>query len=243
MLIRVVALAACLIPGAVHALLRVPRAATRAAPRRSAVRMGLKLHGSQGSRSPLCNWYFEELGISYDMAPPKPSNHPFGQIPFLTDDGVEVFESGAILLYVADKFDPKCTTAEARAKFTKWVVWANSSLDPICFTENERGQVIGTRLDQPGRAVNTLDALVAEDDYIVGGEFSVADVAVASYLNYVPLFFPNVQLGANPNVVRYMQRCAERPAYAKAFGDGHRDAVLAACERAKSGSGKLFGIF
>ena len=43
-------------------------------------------------------------------------------------------------------------TAEARAKFTKWVLWANSSLDPICFVENERGQVMGTSVDQPGRA-------------------------------------------------------------------------------------------
>ena len=178
----------------------------------------LKLPGSQGSRSPLCNWYLEELNVQYEMAPPKPSDHPFGQIPYLTDGSVGVFESGAILLYIADKFDEKCTTAEARAKFTKWVLWANSSLDPICFVENERGQVMGTRLDQPGRAVSVLDQLLSESDYLVDNDFSVADVAVCSYLNYVPLFFPSVRLNS-PNIVSrgYMHARAERPAFAKAL--------------------------
>ena len=211
--------------------------------KRTAPLQALRLHGSQGSRSPLVNWYLEELNVPYDMAPPKPSDHPFGQIPYLTDGPVGVFESGAILLYIADKHDEKCTTAEARAKFTKWVMWANSSLDPICFVENERGQVMGTRLDKPGRAVQVLDALLAESEYLVDNDFSVADVAVASYLNYVPLFFPSVRL-SSPNIVNYMRRCAERPAFAKAFGGGHANAVLAACDNAgQQGGEKLFGLF
>ena len=220
-----------------------PATSTRTSPL-----MAIKLHGSQGSRSPLTNWYLEELGVSYEMAPPKPSDHPFGQIPYLTDDDdVGIFESGAILLYLADKFDEKCSTAADRAKFTKWVVWANSSLDPICFVENERGQVQGTKLDRPGRAVSVLDDILSKTDYLVDSEFSVADVAVASYLNYVPLFFPSVKLGASPSIVAYMRRCAERPAFVKAFGGGHASAVLAACDSAGSGGGgggeKLFGIF
>ena len=69
--------------------------------KRTAPLKALKLHGSQGSRSPLVNWYLEELNVQYEMAPPKPSDHPFGQIPYLTDGDVGVFESGAILLYIA----------------------------------------------------------------------------------------------------------------------------------------------
>ena len=72
----------------------------------------------------------------------------------------------------------------------------------------------------------------------------MSDVAVASYLNYVPLFFPSVNLGNTPNVCRYMKRCAERPAFAAAFGDAHSAAVLKAVDRAaQGGDKKLFGIF
>ena len=101
---------------------------------------------------------------------------------------------------------------------------------------------MGTRLDKPGRAVQVLDQLLAEQEYLVDDAFSVADVAVCSYLNYVPLFFPSVKL-TSPNIVAYMRRCAERPAFAKAFGGGHANAVLAACDNAGSSGEKLFGIF
>ena len=66
---------------------------------------GLTLYGSQQTRSPLVNWYLEEKAIPFTQKAPRPSAHPFGQTPFLTDDGgVEVFESGAILLYIADAY-------------------------------------------------------------------------------------------------------------------------------------------
>lgn len=69
---------------------------------------GLTLYGSQQTRSPLVNWYLEEKSIPFTQKAPRPSGHPFGQTPFLTDDGgVEVFESGAILLYIADAYGGK----------------------------------------------------------------------------------------------------------------------------------------
>ena len=86
---------------------------------------GLCLHGSQQTRSPLVNWYLEEMKIPFTQKPARPSAHPFGQVPFLTDDGgVEVFESGAILLYLADAYGGN-TTPQQRASYTNWVVWAN----------------------------------------------------------------------------------------------------------------------
>ena len=63
------------------------------------------------------------------------------QVPFLSDDdgAVEIFESGAILLYLADRYgQAEASTPQQRAAYTKWVVWANSTLDgplvllPLC---------------------------------------------------------------------------------------------------------------
>ena len=57
--------------------------------------MGVTLYGAQQTRSPLVNWYLIENKIPFIQKPPRPSNHPFGQSPYLTDDdGVEIFESG-----------------------------------------------------------------------------------------------------------------------------------------------------
>jgi glutathione S-transferase len=73
------------------------------------------------------------------------------------------------------------------------VVWANASLDPICFVENDRGQVLDTGLKGAPRALAVLDALLAQSSWLVGNEFSVADVAVGAYILYVLLFFPEVR--------------------------------------------------
>ena len=72
-----------------------------------------------------------------------------------------MFESGAILQYVADKYGG-LDTPEKRAAVGKWIMWANASLDPICFKENERGQVIGTKLTESPRAILILEALLGE---------------------------------------------------------------------------------
>lgn len=197
----------------------------QAPPRHAAPLMAPRLHGTQQSRSPLVNWYAEEIGCELSMQPPRPSKHPFGQVPFLEDDGgVEVFESGAILLYLADAYGaPESTAAEraacarataarspaappptaptlqgrglppiprrpsdrSRRADTKWVVWSNSELDGLCFGAVPGDhRVRGTSMDKPDlKSVATLNAILTENDWLVGGQFSVADAAVASYLN------------------------------------------------------------
>jgi len=174
------------------------------------------------------NWYCEEFDIPLEMRDPRPSPHPFNQVPHLSDDdGVEVFESGAILLYLADKYGG-LATPEQRAKYTKWVMWANSTLEEICFGPGFSGPQLGAPAGSgPGKALAVLERMLGESDYLVDSEFSVADVAIASYLNYIPVFFGQVSLQSKPNIAAYMKRCAARPAFAKAFGAKHAQAVAA----------------
>ena len=81
-------------------------------------------------------------------------------------------------------------------------------------------------MDRPDiRSVGRLEEILGEREWLVDGEFSIADVAVGSYLNYVPIFFGNANLGATPNIVDYMKRCAERPAFGASFGAGHAQLV------------------
>jgi glutathione S-transferase len=67
--------------------------------------MAVTLFGNRGSRSPLVEWYLHEIGTPYTHREDRAGlPNPFGQIPALIDDEVEIFESGAILLYLADKY-------------------------------------------------------------------------------------------------------------------------------------------
>lgn len=212
------------------------------------LRAGPTLYGSQGSRSPLVNWYLHELGQEFtfiDAATVSRGSsdfpHPFGQIPALRDGNQQVFESGAILMYIADKYGG-LTTPELRAEASKWVFWANATLDPICFLETEDGRVYGTGLRGDPRAIGTLDRLLSEKEFLLGDTFSVADVAVGAYLLYVPQFFPDIDVSKWPNVQRYMKLLCERPAYVQAFGQGTASRV-AAIVSGQGGQSKLFGLF
>ena len=170
---------------------------------------------------PTVSWYLFEKDIKFTLKPPRPSNHPFNQIPFLEDGDVEVFESGAILLYLADAYGGNDTPSK-RASYTKWVVWANSELDNICFG---RG-MSGTQLDKPNKVLDKFDLLLRQSDWLVDNTFGVADVAVGSYLNYVPVFFGSINMAQRPGIAKYMLRCAKRPNFEKAFGSDHTSAVL-----------------
>ena len=191
----------------------------------------LILFGSQGSRSPLVNWYLHELDIPFTMGNRIENPHPFGQIPCLKDESTIVFESGAILMYLADKYDKELNTPEKRSAVNTWLVWANSSLDPILFKENERGQVIGTGAGVENKKLRILDSILSKSKYLLGdNKFSVADVAVASYLLYIPQFFGrSINFSRYPAIASYMLTCCKRPAYRKAYPT-ETDQIVEICE-------------
>merc|ERR1712086_515849 len=114
---------------------------------------------------------------------------------------------------------------------------------------NERGQVIGCGISANPRGIRVLEGILTESDFLLGAEFSVADVAVGSYLLYVPQFFRDVDMGRWPAISKYMLRLAKRPAFAKAYAQEH-EFVISMCEKyvASDGGGgeppkKLFGVF
>lgn len=227
---------------AFHSVGSVATHASRVSP----LSMGLTLYGSQGSRSPLVNWGANEVGLTIGMGDLSKNPHPFRQIPCLTDDNdVVVFESGAILTYLQAKAKEESTDSEARAAaITSWIAWANASLDPICFLETPDGKVYDTGLKNPNKRIDTLEVKLAESDYLVDGGFSLADVAVASYLLYVPQFFPDVDLSRWPNMVRYMKNCAGREGYGEAFGANVQGSCIQKLDAMGGGEKKkMFGIF
>lgn len=95
--------------------------------------------------------------------------------------------------------------------------------------------MIGTGAATENKKLQTLNDFLFKsgDQYILGEEFSVADVAIASYLLYIPLFFgDSVNMGRWPSISKYMLRNAQRAAYRKAYPK-ETDKILDVCKSYK----------
>jgi glutathione S-transferase len=175
----------------------------------------IKLYGGARSRASIVRWYLEELGVPYefillDMStgehhqPDFLKINPFGKVPAITDGDFAMFESGAILLYLCEKYGGKELSIEQQAILTQWVLFANSTLATGIFTE-------ASRTKELPQLMTPLNEMLSKHQYLLGDEFSVVDVAVGAILIYIPLML-KVDLSAYPAVVNYIQALSNRPA-------------------------------
>lgn len=181
----------------------------------------LKLYGGARSRASIVQWYLEELSIPYEFVmldlqagENKQSAYlainPLGKVPAIMDGDFKLWESGAILLYLAEKYSQEVASPETRAILNQWILYANATLGPGVFVEASRERELP-------RHMTMLNSILEKQPYLLGTEFGVADVAVGSFLNYIPLML-KIDLSDYAAVASYMQRLVERPAYQKTIG-------------------------
>lgn len=192
--------------------------------------MTLTLFGSQRSRASMPRWYLAEKGIPYvwseldlqageHRVEPFTRINPFGKVPALVDTSVEaaggaplaIFESGAILLHLADVHAQEFAGAADRAKATQWVLFANSTLSNALFVPSSREREF-TRL------MAVLDHCLSSGEPLVGSSWGVADCVVQAHLAYLPVFFPELDLSAYPTVMATIASTQQRPAYRQVMG-------------------------
>jgi glutathione S-transferase len=180
----------------------------------------LKLYGVGRSRASIVQWYLEELAIPYEFIvldlqagdlsqPTFKAINPFSKVPAIVDGDFTLWESGAILMYLAEKYG-KEFDVERRATIAQWVLFANSTLATGIFVEANREK-------ETPRLMKPLSELFERQPFVLGDQFSAADVAVGSLLSYIPMML-KLDLSSYPGVVSYIQRMAERPAFEKAIG-------------------------
>jgi len=186
--------------------------------------MALTLYGGARSRASMPRWYMEERGIAYswqqlDMEagehrqPPFTTINPFGKVPALVEEApelpgrrVQLFESGAILLYLAERHGGECQSAAERGLAQQWVLFANATLATALFVPSNREREFP-------RLMTVLDGLLAGGRPLIGERWGVADCAVHAYLAYLPIFFPQIDLSPYPNVQATITATQQRPAY------------------------------
>jgi glutathione S-transferase len=179
----------------------------------------IKLYGGARSRASIVKWYLEELQAPYEfqlldmsvgehLQPEFLAINPFGKVPAIADGDFKLWESGAILLYLAEKFG-EAKTLEEKAIAYQWVLFANATLGPGLFGAENREKELP-------RLLNGLNKVLENQTYISGERFTVSDVAVATILGYAILMI-KLSYADYPAVDAYIQRISDRPAYKKAI--------------------------
>ncbi|BAY46772.1 glutathione S-transferase domain-containing protein [Scytonema sp. HK-05] len=181
----------------------------------------LKLYGGVRSRASIVQWYLEELGVPYEFVkldmqagehrqPEYLAINPIGKVPAIVDGDLQLWESGAILLYLAEKYGKVTSSPEKRAELAQWVLFANATLGPGIFAEASRERELPLLM-------TALNEIFGRQSFLLGNEFTVADVAVGSILSYIPILL-KLDLSSYPAVLNYMKQMSERPAFQKSIG-------------------------
>ena len=172
-------------------------------------------------------WACEEAGFRYSVrtvpfkgrGPEHLARQPFGQVPFLTDGEVELFESGAGLLHLARKSERLMPTDPAgEAETTQWVIAALNSVEMVSVpwwflevtgaAENHLAGWLESRLEH-------MERVFGEREWLAAGRFTVADLLMADVLRVSKVR----SFGNRPATEAYVSRVTCRPAFEKARAD------------------------
>lgn len=180
-------------------------------------------------------WALEELNINYQQkdvggafggldTPEYLQMNPNGVIPTYQDGELTLWESNAIIRYIAAKYGEKtlsCDNLEKHAITDMWMDWAGTNLFPLI--QQMMKKIVRTPKEQQDPQLNTqilseinhlmsiLDAHLAQQTYVGGDQFGIADIALA------PLIYPwHEVIKVNPSFLhidRWFDLLAQRPAY------------------------------
>lgn len=178
-------------------------------------------------------WALEEAGMSYrvESVPFRKrgethfSHQPFGQVPWLTDGEMSIFETGAILLYLGERSETLLPTEPARrSEVIEWLFAALNSVEAASLPWSIF-MFSGDTTQTPGRdhlnqfleaRLRHLEQVLEKREWLAAGIFSVADIMMVDVLRLVERFDG---LAAYPACSAYVARATARPAFAKAYAD------------------------
>ncbi|WEA61087.1 glutathione S-transferase family protein [Rhizobium sp. BJ04] len=170
-------------------------------------------------------WACEDAGLTYDVksvsfhdrGPEHFARQPFGQVPFIEDGDITIFESGACLLYLArksEKLMPRDPKGEAAT--LEWTIAALNSIEMVSvpwwfigLSKDANNPLEGWLLQR----LQHLDAVLAQREWLAAGQFTVADILMTDALRV-----PKVRAaGEFPALRSYIDRACARPAFQRAY--------------------------
>lgn len=191
----------------------------------------MKLYWSHRTRSIRILWLLEESGLKYEpihldirdaKAKAEPAFRaisPLGKVPAFEDGPVRLWDSGAISAYVGDQY-PETKLGipighPDRGAYLQWLMFTNSCMEPAM------GEKVGNLPANPSQSgwgswelmLTTLRAGVERGPWILGDQFTAADVLLGSGCNFMRVFG---MLKEDPVLFAYADRCIARPAFQRA---------------------------
>lgn len=177
-------------------------------------------------------WMLEELGLPHEAViyphpetkkQPYLSMQPFGQVPYFKSDDLVMFETGAILIHLAMKYNKFLSSEEvARAHTLQWMFAAQTSVEPFLFhlfmLKFDPEATEGTK--EKGRQIcrdriRVLSEQLGEKEYFVEN-FCIADIVMTTTLRTASI---SNFLDPHPNLLNYMNRMEARPAFQRAMSE------------------------
>ncbi len=199
----------------------------------------MKLHGfSMSPNTRRARFMLEECGAPYEFVPvdlmsgeqkkdPYRALNPTMRVPTLVDGDFSLWESNAILEYLAATYPDKQLgpgSARERGEISRWTFMNAAHLSPNVArifahtirlpAEKRIPQLVDEGRAEVDRCLAPLDAALAEKEYLLG-RLTIADISIAPTLSAAPML--GIDLGRFPNVTQWISRISKRPAYKAVF--------------------------
>jgi glutathione S-transferase len=177
-------------------------------------------------------WALEEARLAYKVRlleqgdqnkPEYRALQPFGQVPFFEENGLVLFESGAIVLHIAERSGvllPKDPVARASA--VQWLIAALNSVEPAVWNvfviDNLYPNEEWAKLRRPGafefmnKKLDALAKRLGDKPFLDGEHFTAGDLMMATVLR-----FHSDTSKLDPRLIAYLDRCTSRPAFTRAL--------------------------
>src|SRR5260221_1171670 len=174
-----------------------------------------------------------ELGVPFEhialemkdiRAPEFTKINPNAKVPTMIDGDLTLFESMAINLYLAKKYNKDGmwpTSLEDQARAYQWSFWGMTEIEKLLLTilvdmymtppDNRKPAVVADALQALAKPYKVLDGALQGHDYLLGSSFTVADLNVASVCTWARAI--KFDFKPYPNVGPWLDSCLSRPAF------------------------------
>ncbi len=179
--------------------------------------------------------FLEETGLPYELIPVdifKGEQHspdyvainPNAKTPAIEDNGVRVFDSSAILLYLSEKTGKLGGTPENRADLLSWMMFVGTGIGPYSgqavhfkhMAPEKLDYAINRYLREVQRHYQVLDQQLEGRDYIVGDTLTIVDISAWGWIGKASFILGEEGLNPYPNLKRWFERIDARPAAVRA---------------------------